>query len=97
MSILALQSSRLGGESWLLCLVCLHVVSCVVVVWLILEMLWVCLQFVIVVFPYHTLLLFKHNLCASCETTFRKTQDSIDIHVQAKSIVNQQAQKRLYT
>ena len=34
----------------------------------ILVMLWVCLQFVIVVFPNHTLLLF--NICADWESTF---------------------------
>ena len=50
-SILALQSSRWGRESGLLCLSswCLVIVVC-----LFLTIPWVCLQFVIVVFPDHT-------------------------------------------
>ena len=39
---------------------------CLVIVWLFLAVLWVCLQFVIVVFPDHTLLLFlvDHQACS---------------------------------
>ena len=47
-SILALQTSRWGRESWLLCFVL------VIVVWLFLTIPRVYLQFVIVVFPDHT-------------------------------------------
>ena len=40
-----------------------------IVVWLFLEMPWVCLQFVIVVFPDHTYLLFlKRLLCSQILT-----------------------------
>ena len=56
-SILVLQSSRLGRESWLLCFVCHHGVSCMIVMWLFLTLQRVCQQFVIVVFPDHTHLL----------------------------------------
>ena len=61
-SILVLQSSRLGRESWLLCLPswCLVIVMC-----LFLTMPRVRLQFVIVVFPDHTHLLFLFNLILS--------------------------------
>ena len=52
MSVLVLQSYCLGRESWWLCLVCLPGVS-----WF-LAVPWVCPQFVIVVFPDHTHLLF---------------------------------------
>ena len=56
MSILVLQSFWWGRGGWLLCLVCLP--GLVVVGQLFLVVLRVCLQFVIVVFPYHTYLLF---------------------------------------
>ena len=55
-SILVLQSSWWGRESWMLCLVCLPGVSWLL--WLFLAVPWVCLQFVIVVFPDHTHFLF---------------------------------------
>ena len=51
-SILVLQSSCWGGESWLL--VNLSPWCLASVVWLFLAVPWVCLQFVIVVFPDHT-------------------------------------------
>ena len=57
MSILVLQSSRRGRESWLLCYYCLTIN----VMWLFLTMLWVGLQYVIVVFPDHTHLLLCDN------------------------------------
>ena len=42
----------MGRESWLVCLVCFSVM------WLFLTVPWFCLQFVIMVFPDHTHLLF---------------------------------------
>ena len=62
-SILVLQSSRWGRESWLLCFVCLPGVS-----WL-LMMPQGCLQFVIVVFPDHTLTIFY--ACTDPQSFFR--------------------------
>ena len=55
-SILGLQSSRWGRESWLLCfaLLCSFSWCFLIVVWLFLTMSRVCLQFVIVVFPIHS-------------------------------------------
>ena len=72
MSILVLQSSKWGGESWLLCLVCFPGVS-FMVVWLFLAVPWVCLRFVIVVFPDHTHLLFLMSqlLCLCCVVTVK--------------------------
>ena len=58
MSFLVLQSSRRGRESLLLCYYCLLDV-------LLLQIpcsSWVSLQFVIVVFPDHTHLLFMRNI-----------------------------------
>ena len=40
-----------------------------IVVWLFLEVLWVCLQFVIVVFPDHTHLLFFARIRTKIEKT----------------------------
>ena len=57
MSILVLQSSRWGRESWVQCFI-LSSWCLVIVVWLFLAMPRVCLQFVILVFPDHTHLLF---------------------------------------
>ena len=66
-SILVLQSSQWGRESWLPCFVfsswCL-----VIVVWLFLTMPWVCLQFVTVVFSDHTHLLFFFDIFLSTLT-----------------------------
>ena len=50
------KSSRWGRE--LVALLCLSSWCLVIVVWLFLAMPWGCLQFVIVVFPDHTHLLF---------------------------------------
>ena len=38
----------------------------VIVVWLFHAVPWVCLQFVIVVFPYHTQLLFLYSMGTAC-------------------------------
>ena len=46
------------GKSELIALLCLPSWCLMIVVWLFLTMPWVCLQFVIVVFPDHTHLLF---------------------------------------
>ena len=46
------------GKRELIALLCLSSWCLVIVVWLFLTMPWVCLQFVIVVFPDHTQLLF---------------------------------------
>ena len=52
------KKTKIGIESWLLCLVCLP--GLVIVVWLFLAVPLVCLHFVFVVFPDHThLLVFK--------------------------------------
>ena len=51
--ILVLQLSRWGRESCFF-LLCLSTWCLIIVVWLFLTMPWVCLQFVIVVFPDHT-------------------------------------------
>ena len=61
MSILVLQSSRWGKRE-LVALLCLSSWCLVIVVWLFLTMPRVCLQFVIVVFPDHTHLLFYSNV-----------------------------------
>ena len=63
MSILVLQSSCLGGKGRLLWLVCLHVPRGCCYVLLFLAVPWVCLHFVIVVFPAHT-----HILYIKCES-----------------------------
>ena len=47
-----------GGERGLVALLSLSSGCLVIVVWLLLAVPWVCLQFVIVVFPDHTHLLF---------------------------------------
>ena len=60
MSILVLQSSWWGRESWLLCLICLPGV--VMVERLFFAVPRGCLRFVIVVFPDHTNLLFLEFL-----------------------------------
>ena len=57
MSILVLQIILMGKRD-LVALLCLSSWRLVIVVWLFLPVPWVCLQFVIVVFPYHTHLLF---------------------------------------
>ena len=49
---------HLGGEEKLVALFCLSSWCLVIVAWLFITMLRVCLQFVIVVFPDHTHLLF---------------------------------------
>ena len=59
MSILVLQSTRWGRE--LIGLFCLSSRCLVIDVWLFLTMPRVCLQFVIVVFPEYTHLLFTDN------------------------------------
>ena len=48
-------------KRWLLCLVCLVMVVC-----LLLAVPWVCLRFVIVIFPDHTHLLFLCNDSCDC-------------------------------
>ena len=48
----------LMGKRELVALLSLSSCCLVIVVWLLLAVLWVCLQFVIVVFPDHTHLLF---------------------------------------
>ena len=58
----------MGIESWLLCFVCLP--GLVIVVWLFLAKPQVCLQFVIVVFPDHTHLLFLKWTKVQCENLF---------------------------
>ena len=52
MSSLALHSSRLGRESWLLCFVCLTGVEIAVLLFLMMPR--ICLRFVIVVLSDHT-------------------------------------------
>ena len=68
-SILVLQSSGLGKRN-LVALLCLSSRCLVIVVWLFLAVPWVCQQFVIVVFPDHTHLLFCLTkpvlLCVGC-------------------------------
>ena len=49
------------GKRELVALLSLSSWCLVSVAWLFLAMSWVCLQFVIVVFPDHTLLLFRNN------------------------------------
>ena len=51
----------LMGKRELVALLRLSSWCLVIVVWLFLAVLWVCLQFVIVVFPDHTHLLFLNN------------------------------------
>ena len=58
LSILVLPSS--GWRRDLVVLLCLSSCYLVIVVWLFLTMQWVCLQFVIVVFPDHT-----QNYCSN--------------------------------
>ena len=58
MSILVLQSSW-WGERELFALLSLSSWCLVMVVWLFLAVTWVCVRFVIVVFPDHTYLLFN--------------------------------------
>ena len=48
----------LMGKRWLVALLSLSSKRLVIVVWLLLVVSWVCLQFVIVVFPDHTHVLF---------------------------------------
>ena len=60
--ILVLQSSGLVRERELVALLCLSSWCLVIVVWLFLAMPRVCLQFVIVVFPDYTHLLFLSSL-----------------------------------
>ena len=57
MSNLVLQIILMGKRD-LIALLCLSSWRLVIVVWLFLSVPWVCLQFVIVVFPDHTHLLF---------------------------------------
>ena len=52
----------LTGKRELVALLCLSSWCLVIVVWLFLAVLWVCLQFVIVVFPDHTHLLFGRGV-----------------------------------
>ena len=54
MSILAFQSIILMGKRELVAFLSLSSLCLVSVVWLFLAVPWVCLQFVIVVFPDHT-------------------------------------------
>ena len=56
-SILVLQSSQWRKRE-LVAVLCLSSLCLVIVVWVFLTMPWVCLQFVIVLFPDHTRLLF---------------------------------------
>ena len=51
-------TNNLIGKGWLIALLTLSYLCLVIVVWLCLAMPWVCLRFVIVVFPDHTNLLF---------------------------------------
>ena len=52
----------LMGKRELVTLLSLSSWCLVIVVWLLLAVSWVCLQFVIVVFPGHTHLLFLHTM-----------------------------------
>ena len=56
------------GKRELIALLRLSYLCPVVVVWLFLEVPWVCLQVVIVVFPDHThlLFLFRNSMAAQC-------------------------------
>ena len=84
MFILILQSYRWGRESWLLCLVCLPGV--VMVVWLFLAVQWVCLRFVIVVFPDHTHILFSNTLFTFYTTkNYPETQVISQLHTGRES------------
>ena len=56
-------SNHLDGEERLVALFTLSSWCLVMVVWLFLVVLWVCLRFMIVVFPDHTHLLFFMVLC----------------------------------
>ena len=51
----------LMGKRELVALLSLSALCLVIAVWLFLTVPWVCLQFVIVVFLYHTHLLFSHT------------------------------------
>ena len=67
-SILVLQSSQRGRESWLLCFVCLP--GYTLVVWLFPMVPRVCQQFMIVVFPDHT-----HYFCKRGRNTGKITAE----------------------
>ena len=66
----------LMGKRELVALLSLSSCCLVIVVWLFLAVQWVCLQFVIVVFPDYTNLLFL-NLCLADK--FSKNMPTIDI------------------
>ena len=57
----------LMGKRELVALLSLSSWCLMIVVWLFLAVTWVCLQFVIVVFPDHTHLLFLYNDCSHIE------------------------------
>ena len=63
MSIVVLQSSRWGRMREKVALLSLSFWCLVMVVLLFLAVPWVCLGFVIVVFPDHTHLLFSSTIC----------------------------------
>ena len=65
------------GKRELIALLCLSSWCLVIVVWLFRVVPWVCLQFVIVVFPDHTHLLFLLHLTASNHVSRFKSTTSI--------------------
>ena len=87
MSILVLQSSWWGRESWLLCLICLPGVSW----WLALP--WGCLRFVIVVFPDRTHLLFL-PIKTNPMWVYRQTSNILILMTQVSTLM--QRHRRCY-
>ena len=67
MSILVLGTSERGRETELVALLSLSSWCLVIVMFLFLSVPWVCLQFVMVIFPDHTHLLFLGDIYANSD------------------------------